>query len=269
MQPTKLNNGTTIPNIGFGTWRIKNEAECVAAINTAIEAGYRHIDTAQIYGNEKFVGKALKNSGIARKDLFVTTKIWNDNMWWTDLEDSFDASLKNLKTDYVDLLMHFPVTELRRPAWRLMERIAQSGRAKAIGVSNYTIEHLEELLRESSFKPAINQVELHVFLQQPELVKFCQKHDIVVEAYSPLAHGYGLDNPVLAEVGKQYGKSPAQVMIRWCLERATVPLPKSSHPKRIKENFDVFDFSLTNKDMQKLAALESDYRTCWDPTHVA
>ncbi|MGH7157982.1 MAG: aldo/keto reductase [Candidatus Saccharimonadales bacterium] len=270
MLSKKLNNGTTMPQLGFGTWRIKDEAECTAAVKAAIEAGYRHFDTAQIYENEALVGKALKGSGIDRKDLFITTKIWNDNMWWTDLEESFDGSLKNLQTDYVDLLLlHFPVTELRRPAWRLMEKIAQSGRAKAIGVSNYTITHLEELLKESSIKPVVNQVELHVYLQQPQLVAFCQKHDIVVEAYSPLAHGYGLDNPTLAQIGKQYGKTPAQIMIRWCIEQGTVPLPKSTHAQRIKENIDVFDFKLSKNDLQKIDKLEQDYRTCWDPTHIA
>ena len=270
MQQIKLNNGTAIPNIGFGTWRIRDQAECITAVKAALKAGYRHIDTAQIYGNEAFIGKALKNSDVKRSDLFITTKIYNDNMWWTDLIPSFDQSLKNLKTEYIDLLLlHFPVTELRRPAWRLMEQLTQSGRAKAIGVSNYTIKHLEELLKESSIKPAVNQVELHVYLQQPELVAFCQKHDILVEAYSPLAHGYGLDNPTLIEIGKQYGKSPAQVMIRWCLEQGTVPLPKSALPTHIKENIDVFDFALSKADLQKIRKLEQDYRTCWDPTHVA
>ncbi len=270
MKGIKLNNGTTIPPIGFGTWRIKDETECVNAVTTALQVGYRHVDTAQIYGNESFVGKALKKSDVPRDEVFVTTKIWNDNMWWTDLVDSFEQSLKNLQTDYVDLLlMHFPVTELRRPAWRLMEQIAQSGKAKAIGVSNYTIAHLEELLRESSIKPAVNQVELHVYLQQPELVDFCKKHKIVVEAYSPLAHGYGIDHITLRKIGKKHGKTPAQIMLRWTVERGTLPLPKSVHSDRIAENFAIFDFALDKADMEELAKLEQDYRTAWDPTHVA
>ncbi len=270
MQDIKLNNGTTMPQLGFGTWRIKKEAECLAAITSALKAGYRHFDTAQIYGNEALVGKALKASGIKRDELFITTKIWNDNMWWVDLIPSFEESLKNLQTDYVDLLLlHFPVTELRRPAWERMEELAQSGQVKSIGVSNYTIKHLEELLKESSIRTAINQVELHVYLQQPELVAFCQKHNIVVEAYSPLAHAYGLDNPILIEIGKQYGKTAAQVMVRWCIEQGTVPLPKSIHPDRIKENIDVFDFVLSKADLQKIKKLEKNYRTAWDPTHVA
>lgn len=270
MQPVTLNNGTRMPNIGLGLWQVKDEQECISAVQEGLRVGYRHLDTAQIYGNETFVGKAWKASSVPREELFITTKIWNENQFWDDLPRSFDDSLRNLQTDYVDLLLlHFPVTETRRPAWRQMEKLAQSGRAKAIGVSNYTVRHLEELLRECTIKPAVNQVELHVYLQQPELVQFCQNNDILVEAYSPLAHGYGLDNPVLAGVAQKYGKSPAQVMIRWCIDRGTVPLPKSVHAQRIRENFDVFDFSLDEADMKVLAALDTDYRTCWDPTHVA
>src|SRR5258708_25155075 len=270
MQPLKLNNGTTIPAKGIGTWRMRDEQECIIAVHAALEAGYRHIDTAQVYDNEAFVGKALKSSTVSREQLFITTKIWNDNYDWDDLIHSFDESLRNLQTDYVDLLLlHLPVTETHRPAWRKMEEIANSGRAKAIGVSNYTVTHLEELLRECEIKPAVNQVEIHVYLQQPELLTFCKEHDIVVEAYSPLAHGYGMNNPVLADVANKHSKSPVQIMIRWCTDFGTVPLPKSVHSDRLKENFDVFDFSLDTEDMAKLATLEKDFRTCWDPTHVA
>lgn len=265
-----LNNGTKIPALGLGLWQVKDEQECVAAVDAALEAGYRHIDTAQIYGNEAFVGRAGKMSGVPREEVFITTKIWNDNQFWDDVIPSFDQSLRNLQTDYVDLLLlHFPVTETRRPAWRKMEEIAKSGRARAIGVSNYTVHHLEELLRECSIKPAVNQVELHVYLQQPELVQYCKDNGIVIEAYSPLAHGNGLDNPVLAEIGKKYGKSPAQVMIRWCLDNEMVVLPKSVHLARIRDNIDVFDFKLDTDDMAKLSKLDSGLRTCWDPTHVA
>lgn len=265
-----LSSGTTIPEIGFGLWKIKDHDRCLAAVQAALDAGYRHFDTAQIYGNETFLGEALAASTIPRQDLFITTKIWNDNMWWTDLVASFEQSLANLRTDYVDLLLlHFPVTELRRPAWRLMERLHADGRAKAIGVSNYTIAHLEELLRECSVKPAVNQVELHVYLQQPDLVKYCQDNDIVVEAYSPLAHGEGLDNPVLAAIAKKHHKTPAQIMIRWCLEVGTIPLPKSETADRIRQNLDVFGFKLDADDLKQLAALEADFRICWDPTHVA
>ena len=270
MEAVSLNNDTKMPALGFGLWQVSDEQACLDSVNWALEAGYRHFDTAQIYGNEAFLGKALAGSGVNRKELFITTKIWNDNFFWDDLIPSFDESLKNLQTDYVDLLLlHFPVTETRRPAWRKMEEIAKSGRAKAIGVSNYTIKHLEELLNECEIKPAVNQVELHVYLQQPELIAFCKEQGIIIEAYSPLAHGYGLDNPILADIGKKYGKSAGQVMLRWCLEIGTVPLPKSVHEDRIKENLNVLDFKLDNDDMAKLTTLDKNYRTCWDPTHIA
>lgn len=269
MKKIKLNNGTEIPELGLGLWRMRNKGECIQAVKDALELGYRHFDTAQIYGNEAFLGEALKQSKVPRKEIFITTKIYNDNMWWEDIDGSFDESLKNLQTDYVDLLLlHFPVTELRRPAWQKMQNYAREGRARAIGVSNYTIGHLEELLRECSIKPAVNQVELHVYLQQPELVKYCKDNDILVEAYSPLAHGEEINNPVLEKIGKKYGKSPAQVMIRWCVEQGTVPLPKSTHKDRIKENMDVFDFKFDAEDKKALAGLERNFRTCWDPTNV-
>lgn len=266
----KLNDGNQIPQIGLGTWLIKNGNDCKKAVKAALEAGYTHIDTAQIYANEQFVGEAIKESGVDRKDLFITTKIWTDNFFWDDLIPSFDESLKKLKTDYVDLLLlHFPVTETRRPAWRKMEELKKSGRAKSIGVSNYTIKHLEELLSECSIKPAVNQVEIHVFLQQPELIKYCQQNDIVVEAYSPLVHGHGMRDKALQTIAKKHNKTVAQIMLRWCIEQGLIVLPKSSHPDRIKENFDIFDFKLDAEDKAAIAELDSNYRTCWDPTHVA
>ncbi len=270
MQTMKLNSGNDLPVVGFGLWQVKNEQECKEAVRLALETGYRHFDTAQIYGNEAYLGEALKVAGTPREELFITTKIWNENQPSARLSASFDQSLKNLQTDYVDLLLlHFPVTGTRQQAWHELEKIAKAGRAKAIGVSNYTVRHLEELLADCEIKPAVNQVELHVYLQQPELVEFCKQHDIVIEAYSPLAHGYGLDNPVLAELGQKYGKSPAQIMLRWCIDLGTVPLPKSVHEDRIKSNIDLFDFQLTDEDMASLAKLDKNHRTCWDPTEVA
>src|SRR3990167_5144211 len=238
----KLNNGKKIPQVGLGLWLNQNKDECKKSVKEALEAGYRHFDTAQIYENEEFVGEALKESGVDRKELFITTKIWNDNLWWEGFDESFDESLKKLQTDYVDLLLiHFPVTEDRRPAWHKMEEKFKAGKAKSIGVSNYTVTHLEELLRECTVKPAVNQVELHVFLQQPELVQYCRDNGIVVEAYSPLAHGYGINDPVLAQIAKKHDKTSAQIMIRWCIELGLIPLPKSTHPERIQQNFEVFD----------------------------
>ena len=264
-----LNNGTSIPQLGLGTWLNSKEKECVDSVKAAVEVGYRHFDTAQIYENEQYVGSALNESEISREELFITTKIWNDNLWWEGFDESFKESLKKLQTDYVDLLLiHFPVTEERRPAWHKMEETYKAGKAKAIGVSNYTVRHLEELLKEATIKPVVDQVELHVLLQQPDLVKYCKDNDIVIEAYSPLAHGYALDNPVIAEIAKKHGKNPAQILIRWCIEQGAVPLPKSIHPDRIRENFEVFDFALDNADLEQIKSLNRGFRTCWDPTHT-
>jgi diketogulonate reductase-like aldo/keto reductase len=265
----ELSNKTKIPQIGFGLWQIDDEDEAKRAVRTALEAGYRHFDTAQIYRNEQFVGSELARSATPRDELFITTKIWNDNMNWDILPSSFDISLEKLQTEYVDLLLlHFPVTERRGPAWRRMEEILASGRARAIGVSNYTIDHLEELLRQTSIKPAVNQVELHVFLQQPELVKYCEYNDIAVEAYSPLVHGVGMDNPVLTKIAQKYNKTTAQIMIRWCLDKNLIPLPKSIRPDRIRQNFQVFDFSLDSDDLEQIKGLDKNLRTAWDPTNI-
>ena len=269
MQEMKLNTGAAMPVVGLGLWLMKDKQECISAVDAAISAGYRHFDTAQRYENEAFLGEALAASTINREDLFVTTKIAVENMRWPVLVNTFEQSLANLRMQYVDLLLlHFPATEWRRPAWSRMEELAQSGKAKAIGVSNYTIRHLEELLKECTIKPAVNQVELHVYLQQPELLEYCNAHDIVVQAYSPLAHGYGIDNPMLIEIGKKYGKTAAQIMIKWCLQVGAVPLPKSANVERIAQNTDVFNFELDATDMKQLASLDKNYRTAWDPTNV-
>jgi diketogulonate reductase-like aldo/keto reductase len=264
-----LNNRAEMPQIGFGTWRIKKEKDCVQAVTTALECGYRHIDTAQIYGNEQYVGRAIKESGLKRSEVFITTKIWNDNLWWDDFDPSLEVSLSKLHTEYVDLLLvHFPVTEVRGPAWHKMEKAYEEGKARAIGVSNYTIKHLQELLGTCKVRPSVNQVELHVFLQQPELVRFCKDNGIIVEAYSPLAHGYGIEEGLLQRIAEKYNKSPAQIMLRWCIEQGTVPLPKSSHPDRIKENLKIFDFKLDENDLEQIENLNRNFRTCWDPTRT-
>lgn len=269
MNSVFLNTDHAMPAVGFGTWRLTGE-ECTKAVSAALEAGYRHIDTAQAYGNEAQVHKAIKAAGVKRSELFLTTKIANDNQDWDRLIPSLQQSLENLDTDYVDLLLlHFPVTETRRPAWRVMEKVAAAGWARSIGVSNYTIEHLKELMAESDVKPAVNQVELHVFLQQPELVNYCRQYGIAVEAYSPLAHGERLGDPVLAQIAAKYHKTPTQVMLRWCIEAGTAPLPRSSKPEHIKANLDIFDFKLDESDHLTLRGLEANLRTCWDPTHVA
>lgn len=248
---------------------MRDEAECKQAVAWALEAGYRHFDTAQAYGNEQFVGTALKESSVKRSDIFLTTKIGVEHFGYHHAKKSFDESLEKLQMEYVDLLLlHFPVTLLRGKSWKALEEIHADGKAKAIGVSNYTIRHLEELLKDCKVKPAVNQVELHVFLQQPELIKFCQEHDIVVEAYSPLAHGQGMNDPVLVKLAQKYDKSTSQIMLRWCVEQGTVPLPKSVHRERIKQNIDIFDFAFDKEDKVSLAGLDKNLRTCWDPTRV-
>lgn len=264
-----LNTKTTIPQVGLGLWQNKNQQECEKTVEAALKAGYRHFDTAQVYGNEQFLGNALAKSDTPRNDLFITTKIWNDNQFWDDVIPSFDESLERLQTDYVDLLLvHFPVTQTRGAAWRKMEEIHKKGSAKAIGVSNYTVKHLKELLETAEVVPVMNQVELHVFLQQPELLDYCKEQGIMVEAYSPLAHGHGLEHPTLESIANKHAKTTAQVMIRWCIEIGTIPLPKTTHVNRLIENLDVFDFALSAEDMTALKQLDKNYRTCWDPTNI-
>jgi diketogulonate reductase-like aldo/keto reductase len=269
MNTILLSNKVELPTLGLGLWKVTKTKDVGIAVKAALDTGYTHFDSAQIYGNEALLGDALQEAGMAREDVFVTTKIWNDNFWPGDLEESFEQSLKNLQTEYVGLLLlHFPVTETRRIAWTSLEKLYKDGKAKSIGVSNYTIKHLEEMKEWATVTPHVNQVELHVFLQQPELLAYCKQNSIVVEAYSPLAHGHGLDNSVLKEIAEKHGKTTAQVMIRWCLDSGTVPLPKSTNPERIVENADVFDFSLDAEDMEKLKTLDNNLRTCWDPTNT-
>lgn len=264
-----LNSGAKIPQIGLGLWKVKDTNEVESSVSAGLKAGYRHFDTAQAYGNEDMLAEALAKNNVKRGEVFITSKIAVTNFAPFLLKSSLERSLERLKTDHVDLLLlHFPVTLLRQHAWHDMEAIFEAGKAKSIGVSNYTIKHLEELLTHCKITPAVNQVELHVFLQQPELLEYCSKAGIAVEAYSPLAHGYSIDNPTLQEIADKHHKTPAQIMLRWCVEKGTIPLPKSTHAERVQENMAIFDFSLDEADMEKLASLDDNHRTCWDPTHV-
>jgi diketogulonate reductase-like aldo/keto reductase len=259
----------SIPQVGLGVWQVKDEQQFGAAFDAALAAGYRHFDSAQIYGNEQLLGKAWKNSGLTRKDFFITTKISINNFKQSKVQSSFEESLKKLQTDYIDLLLlHFPVTFLRRGAWQALEKIHAAGGAKHIGVSNYTVRHLKEMKDYSGITPAVNQVELHVFLQQPELVKYCQEQGIVVEAYSPLAHAQDMNDETVKNMAKKYGKTYAQIMLRWLVQKDLVVLPKSVTPSRIKENIDIFDFEISAKDMVTLDGLDKDLRTCWSPVYV-
>ncbi|HSX45618.1 MAG TPA: aldo/keto reductase, partial [Candidatus Saccharimonadia bacterium] len=225
--------------------------------------------TAQAYGNERMLGEAWRKSGLKREELFITTKIAVEHFGYHRAKDTFAESLKNLQTDYVDLLLlHFPVSLLRKKSWLALEEIQAAGQAKSIGVSNYMIRHLEEMQHYANVLPAVNQVELHVFLQQPELVKYCQEQGITVEAYSPLARGNIMDNEVVSEIAQKHGKTYAQVMLRFLVEQGLVVIPKSVTPDRIKENFEIFDFKLDGDDMEILAKEDLDRRFCWSPVHV-
>lgn len=265
----KMNSGAEIPQIGFGLWRNGNKKECIDSVHFALKAGYTHFDDAQVYDNEEFLGEALKEAGVARNEIFVTTKIWIKNFGPKRTPKSFETSLEKLQMEYVDLLLlHFPVSLLRGKAWKALEEIHAAGQAKAIGVSNYTVKHLEELLKQCQVKPAVNQVELSVVLQQPELVDYCKANGIIVQAYTPLAEGHFFDDPTLKEIAKKHSKSVPQIMLRWCIDYGVVALTKSTHEKRIKDNIDIFDFKLDEEDMKKLKALDQNHRTNWDPTNV-
>jgi len=258
-----------IPQIGLGLWQVKDQNEFDGAFTAGIKAGYRHFDSAQAYGNEQMLGNAWQASGKKRGELFLTTKIGVQNFRYKKAHASFKESLAKLQTDYVDLLLlHFPVTILRKKAWKALEEIQKAGGARTIGVSNYTIRHLEEMKNYARVMPVVNQVELHVFLQQPELVKYCRDHNIAIEAYSPLAHARAMDNQVINDIAKKHGKTYAQIMLRWCIEQGFIVLPKSVTPSRIKENIDIFDFKLDEKDIKLLATQNKSLRTAWSPVHV-
>ncbi len=265
----ELGNGQTIPQIGLGLWQVKDSAQFDQAFTAAVAAGYRHFDSAQAYQNEAMLGAAWQRQNLERADIFITTKIAVEQFGHNRTTKSFGASLTNLQTDYVDLLLlHFPVPVVRKASWRALEEIQAAGGARSIGVSNYTINHLESMKNYARVMPAVNQVELHVFLQQPELIDYCQANGIVVEAYSPLAHGKNMADAIVTKLAQKYQKSYAQIMLRWCLERGLVVLPKSVTPSRIQANIDIFDFQLPAEDMAALAERDQDLRTCWSPVHV-
>jgi methylglyoxal/glyoxal reductase len=262
-----LGNEVEIPRVGLGVYQSRRGSETVSAVKAALEAGYRHVDTAQIYGNEADVGAAIRDSGLDRSDVFVTSKLWNDN--YPRAADAFEQSLSRLGLEYVDLfLLHWPVSGRRLDAYRALETLVQTERLRAIGVSNFTVRHLEALLEETSVVPAVNQVELSPYLQQPELVSFCRDAGIALQAYSPLTRGQRLTDPALIAVAEGVGRTPAQVLIRWGLQKDFIVLPKSVTPSRIVENADVFDFELDDAQMAQLDALEEGLRLSWDPTRV-
>lgn len=263
-----LNNGIAMPQLGYGVWQIEDD-QAFTAVGQALEAGYRSIDTAAIYGNEEGTGKALAASGLPREELFVTTKLWNGDQGQDATLRAFDTSLTKLGLEYVDLyLIHWPLPsqDTYVDTYRALEKIQAGGRARAIGVSNFLPGHLERLLGETSVVPAVNQIELHPQFQQAESRAFHARHDIATEAWSPLGQGKGLlEHATLAELAAKHGKTPAQVVLRWHLQLGNVVIPKSVTPSRIAENIDVFDFSLDDTDLATLAALDSGNRLGPDP----
>jgi 2,5-diketo-D-gluconate reductase A len=262
-----LDNGVEIPQLGLGVWQVE-DGEVTDVVASAFETGYRHIDTAAMYGNESGVGRAIAASGLPRDELFITTKLWNSEQGYDSTLKAFDASLEKLGLEYVDLyLIHWQSLQrdLYIDTWKAFEQLYADKRVRAIGVSNFHEPALRRIFEETTIRPAVNQIELHPALPQDELRAFNAENDIVTEAWSPLASGELLANPALATIGAKYGKSAAQVMIRWHLQLGNVVIPKTVTPSRIKENFEVFDFRLDNDDMAAIADLETGVRTGGDP----
>lgn len=271
----RLNNGVEIPLLGFGTAQIHNAGELPGeeteeAVLYALRAGYRLIDTAKIYGNEESVGKAINRSGIPRKEIFITTKLWNSDHGYESTIAACESSLERLGLSYLDLyLIHWPVAGLRNKTWKAMETLLEEGKCRAIGVSNYMIWHLEEILNSSSTVPTINQVEFSPYLYQKDLLEFCHSHGIQLEAYSPLTRGEKLSDPKLVSMARKYHKSAAQILIRWILQRDIVVIPKSSKEANIHDNANVFDFTISPEDMRALDFFNENFRMSWDPSTAA
>jgi 2,5-diketo-D-gluconate reductase A len=266
----RLNNGVEIPQLGFGVFQIK-PADTVEATRTALETGYRHIDTAQMYGNEKEVGQAVRESGIDRGEVFVTSKLNNNRQERDDILRSFDQSLADLGFDHLDLfLIHWPLPSVSDyvARWKVMEEIYASGRAKAVGVSNFQPAHLRNVFAASELKPAVNQIEVSPYLVQDEVRAFDADHEIVTEAWSPIARGKVADDAVIGGIAEKLGRTPAQVTLRWHIQRGDVVFPKSVNPGRIKENFELFDFELDHADMTAITALDRGERTGPNPDEM-
>jgi diketogulonate reductase-like aldo/keto reductase len=262
----RLNNGVDLPQVGLGVYLAAHGDEAQRAVSEAVRLGYRHIDTAKDYGNEEDVGIALRESGVPRDELFVTTKLWNDDQGYDEALRAFDASVARLGMEVVDLyLLHWPVPGKRLDSWRALERLLAEGRVRAIGVSNFMPHHLDELLARAQVVPAVNQIELSPFLQHRPTREVCARHGIVVEAYSPLTKGRRLGHPTVVEVARQVGRTPAQVLLRWAVQHGLVVLPKSVQPARIAENLALFDFELPPETMARLDGLEEGLVTSWDP----
>ncbi|OIU73292.1 aldo/keto reductase [Rossellomorea aquimaris] len=261
-----LHNGIEIPYVGLGVYQMKDPSETVQAVKSAIETGYLSVDTAAVYGNEESVGQGVKESGADRKDLFITSKVWNSDQGYDTTLKAFETSLKKLDMDYMDLyLIHWPVEGKYKDTWKALERLYSEGLVKSIGVSNFHQHHLEDLMSSSNEKPVINQIECHPRLSQEQLKAFCQEEKIAVEAWSPIAQGRVLNEPALKQIAEKHGKSSAQVILRWHLQNHVVIIPKSVHASRIKENADIFNFEISSDEMNKINDLNQNERFGPDP----
>jgi len=258
---TTLHNGVKMPWMGLGVFKVKEGEEVVESVKAALRNGYVSIDTAAIYGNEEGVGQAIKESGFPREELFITTKLWNSEQGYESTLNAFETSLNKLGLDYLDLyLIHWPGKDKFKDTWRAFEKVYKDGRVRAIGVSNFQIHHLEDLISSAEIKPMVNQVEYHPHLTQKELHAFCKKEGIQLEAWSPLKQGQLLSEPVLIDIAQKYNKSVAQVILRWDLQNEVVTIPKSIKEHRIIENAEVFDFELSQEDMDRIDGLNQDSR---------
>jgi methylglyoxal/glyoxal reductase len=259
-----LNSGAAMPQVGLGVWQASGKTK--SAVLAALSAGYRHIDTAAVYGNEAQVGAAIAESDVPREQLFITTKLWNKDQGYDQARLAFDASMKRLKLEYLDLyLIHWPVPKLRLESWRALERLLADKRVRSIGVSNFLVPQLHELQGVAKVLPAVNQIELSPFLQRKDTVALCRQLGITLAAYSPLTRGQRLTHPLVVELAQQLRRSPAQILLRWGIQQNFVILPKSVTPSRIEENAKLFDFSLDAEAMRRLDALEEGLVTGWDP----
>jgi diketogulonate reductase-like aldo/keto reductase len=267
----QLNNGVEIPVLGLGVFRSPAGDTTQSAVLSALQTGYRHVDTARVYGNEASVGEAVRRSGLARNEVFVTTKLWNGDHGYDSTLKACKESLRLMGLDYLDLyLVHWPVQGLRLDTWRAMETLLEQGLCRAVGVSNYMVRHLEELLTHCRVVPAVNQIELtpYNYLFRKELVELCRSQNIQLEAYSPLTKGQKLKDPQLMQIAARYGKSTAQLLIRWVLQQNVVVIPKSVNPERIRQNSEVFDFTISAEDMALLETFNENLITGWNPTNA-
>jgi len=263
---TVLNNNVEMPWLGLGVFKMKEGDETENAIRAALDYGYRSIDTAAIYRNEEGVGRAIKNSGIHKDELFITTKVWNSNQGYETTLKAFDESRRKLQLDVIDLyLIHWPVKGKYTETWKALEKLYTDGSVRAIGLSNFLVHHIQDILEICEIPPMVDQVEFHPQLRQPELHRFCVEHQIQLEAWAPLGQSRSLQNPAVVEIAEKHGKSPAQILIRWDLQLEVVTIPKSSKPERILENCQVFDFSLDSSDMERIGRLDENLRFSDDP----